>query len=520
MSYTDDEPGEPAAEPEFFSTPEREGLLDQLVHLLQFGEGLPVIVGAAGAGKSCLVNALCQRLSFLDFCTVCPVSDGGLSALLRGLCQRLGLAVDQASSSGELLASLRHFSQDLVQTRQQGVLILDDAHRLDAAALGALLSIAQGHEISGYGFRLLFLAREGLVERLDQLQLLDVPVYDFEMPLLSSNQMSEFLQLFPQGRLCGGEQRASLWVQSRGNPGIALELLSRNPMFAPPRREPGRDSVAEADASFLRSMPLGHAAAMLLLLGVLLWAMLARDTGSKPEDGGEKNSKVVALKPQFSPPDRSQVGTSADGDSVGVAGEDRGADRRPVGHDEPSPSDESGSGLAAMSVDSGSQAASEVTATTESPQVSKPKTSAIKPVISPPVDSRSDPIPAPSSIFAPTPTPAPLVQPSAQTVQQTAYSEDERFLLDQPSGLFTLQILAASKPDSLRSYIARQANRQQLYLYRGDRAGKRWYVVVAGVYPSKEAALAARSRLPSEQQKAGPWPRSIDDIKSEIRANR
>ena len=53
-------------------------------------------------------------------------------------------------------------------------------------------------------------------------------------------------------------------------------------------------------------------------------------------------------------------------------------------------------------------------------------------------------------------------------------------------------------------------------MYRGEREGKRWYVVVVGVYSTRSEALKGMAELPEEQLKAGPWPRKLKDIQQEI----
>jgi len=136
-------------------------------------------------------------------------------------------------------------------------------------------------------------------------------------------------------------------------------------------------------------------------------------------------------------------------------------------------------------------------------------------------------IAAPTAVPTKVPTAVPTPKPTPQTVAvnrpapkksfNSALSEDEKFLLSQPSQYYAVQVLSASLSKSLSSYLARQDNRRQLYLYRGNRRGVQRYIIVAGVFPSKQEAMAAINRLPLEQRKAGPWPRPLKAIQNEIK---
>ena len=53
--------------------------------------------------------------------------------------------------------------------------------------------------------------------------------------------------------------------------------------------------------------------------------------------------------------------------------------------------------------------------------------------------------------------------------------------------------------------------------YRGHYRGAAWYVLMYGVYPSKQAALEDRDTLPAKVRKNKPWPRSLKSVHTSIR---
>src|SRR5690606_3731113 len=134
--------------------------------------------------------------------------------------------------------------------------------------LGAVLSLLQGNNLPGYGLHMVFFCAPGLVERIDEIGLLDAPVYDFEIPLFSPSELSGFLKSrFPpaiSGKLSAGLVQ-NIWSQSMGSPGVALGVVSKSDLASIDRGE------VSGSLGFLNSMPKGHLIALFVLVAVLLW---------------------------------------------------------------------------------------------------------------------------------------------------------------------------------------------------------------------------------------------------------
>ena len=77
-----------------------------------------------------------------------------------------------------------------------------------------------------------------------------------------------------------------------------------------------------------------------------------------------------------------------------------------------------------------------------------------------------------------------------------------------------LQITATSQEANARGVLD-QLERKGAY-YRAERNGKAVYLVLSGDYSSRQAALDAKSTLPAKLRSAGPFPRNIADIRSEL----
>lgn len=496
----------------YYSVPGCEGLLQQLQHLLRFGEGLPVVQATHGGGKTSMAEELWVRLHDCPWLTLVNCGQPqDLADLLEQICS--GFELQANSGAGESLAALRQFSTQLVNNRELAVLILDDVDVLDDQALGAVLSLLQGNNYPGYGLHLVFFGAPGLVDRVDELALLDAPVYDFEIPHFSPSELSGFLKSRFSGE-DSGQLTATvvqgIWGQTMGAPGVAIEIFEQKLS----------EGTAENDKlAMVRNMPKGHLIALSVLVGVLVWAIFARNT-DEPEQKVPEQLVIPALQPssanqadahepkaQTVSGDAASVEGSAVMDKLpaAIADEDELLAQEQKAQLQLKPqAPEIGKPLQALESESG-----ETTAPPQQPKpvqresVSATNTPQSEAVYQAPPDKMTK-----DSSTRPTPP-----TPSGMTA-------NELFLMDQPPETFTLQVIAASRKDALQSYMAAQKNRDDLYMYQSLREGRAWFIVVTGVFASREDAQLAVAGLPEEQKKAGPWPRQLSDVQREIATNR
>lgn len=97
-------------------------------------------------------------------------------------------------------------------------------------------------------------------------------------------------------------------------------------------------------------------------------------------------------------------------------------------------------------------------------------------------------------------------------------STHEQTILGWPSSYYTIQLLGVSNEKAARDYIAVQANKNDLLVFKSKRQGKDWFVVIAGRYPGVAQARQAITTLPASQREAGPWPREVKAIQQEIKS--
>lgn len=95
--------------------------------------------------------------------------------------------------------------------------------------------------------------------------------------------------------------------------------------------------------------------------------------------------------------------------------------------------------------------------------------------------------------------------------------QDENWLLQQNPDAYTIQVLGAYDPLSLKAFIE-QYDLSPLASFTTTYRGKQWHVLVQGIYPNRQAVNQALKNLPSGlKNTTKPWPRQLADIQSLIK---
>ncbi len=114
-------------------------------------------------------------------------------------------------------------------------------------------------------------------------------------------------------------------------------------------------------------------------------------------------------------------------------------------------------------------------------------------------------IPTPETAAEPAPASAPL-------------PHRESWLLAQPETSFSLQLLGSRSAESITGYIQQhRLDIRQSAVYKGMYKDAEWYVLLYGIYPSRQTAIDARAALPAAVRNDKPWPRTLKTVHSAIR---
>ncbi len=125
----------------------------------------------------------------------------------------------------------------------------------------------------------------------------------------------------------------------------------------------------------------------------------------------------------------------------------------------------------------------------------------VQPVVPAPVESRQAPE-----------KPAVVRTQPAVVVSDAAPGSGSSWLKSRAPGHYTLQLVGARDRAAVQKFVRDHGIKEPYAIFARDLKGKPWYSLVAGDYPDRDAAIAARGRLPKGLERSGVWPRSFGSI--------
>lgn len=476
----------------FFGGAGRRALLEQLQHLCQFSASLLAVLGEPGVGKTRLAQELAQSFEPEDeICLIAAEPGNGAADILSQMAQRFALPLDEQPSVGQLLASLRHFAQVADEQDRLALTIIDEAHHLDEQTLGALISLLQGQDASGRRLHIVLFAEQEMIARLDQFNMHDVLIHDFELIPFSLDEATDYLNFRME---MSDYMGLEVFTEARVEPWWR-RAQGRLPPLHHSARQWLLESVSPAPVkNRTPSLPVAHIVVVAALLGVLLMVFVYSGDSDREQEDEDTISRVPEQR-ESQTLDLSKVRESREQPAAAA----------------PTPEGEYRRDIAAEPLLEG--------VTSETGPTPEPA-SGLEPKSGPEPDDQSEPEekleerPGSDAGAAPTAEPA----PEPQTLPKVP--EDEQVLLSWRASEYTLQLLGAGSHDSVRNYIESQSNSGDLLVFESRRQGKPWYVVVTGRHKSPEEARRAIAKLPTAQREAGPWPRALKEVQEEIENNR
>jgi len=142
-----------------------------------------------------------------------------------------------------------------------------------------------------------------------------------------------------------------------------------------------------------------------------------------------------------------------------------------------------------------------------------------------PAANTSTPVKAPTATTtapaATTTTPkatatAPTATAPAPAASAGASTGNVGSLKSAPSSHYTLQLSSSSNYNNLNAW-AKKESLKNYVVYQTTRNGQPWYVLVSGVYASKEDAKRAVSALPADVQAKNPWAKPIHQVQADLK---
>lgn len=141
-----------------------------------------------------------------------------------------------------------------------------------------------------------------------------------------------------------------------------------------------------------------------------------------------------------------------------------------------------------------------------------------------PAPTAAAPVKAPVSVAAPKAAPtqsaaAPVSKAAEATPAAAAtgaVAGDAGAIKGAPGSHYTLQLSSSSNSANLNAW-AKKENLQHYMVYQTVRNGQPWYVLVSGIYASKDEAKRAVATLPADVQAKNPWAKPIHQVQSDLK---
>lgn len=488
----------------FYQGAQRRQILEQLLHLCQFSQNLLVVTGDYGVGKTRMAQALIDALDDADdICFVEGQITSDINSVLADVYEQFELADHEAFVH---LCEKKSGQEGLV------VLILDNAHHLSDEVILDLIGLLQKNLESR--LHLVLFAEPHLLDRLETINAPDIVLTDFSLEKFSLAEAADYLnfrmemadylgpEIFVEAKI------EPWWRQSQGQLLQLHEYAQDKLLGSVSKPQPTRSYTPQK-----RGLPIPHiVAASALVGGLIFWALYQGRDSSEPED--TKVTSSIPLVPQQDSAVSSQVG-SIQASSIAVVS--AGA----VVSSEAIQSVAASSSSTQMSAAQPKVKESVVplVKTNDFVQNNESHNDAVRQVKSSAVssakssvkfDSSSEPLKVATKSKV-------EVSVAIEPKNSKAFSDQEKVILGWDSTEYTLQLVGLSNEKAAHDFIATQPNRKDLLLFKSKRAGKDWFVVVTGHYPSSAKARQASQGLTEAQKKAAPWPREIRVIQQEIR---
>ncbi len=510
----------------FFPGGGRQQLAEQVIHLCRYGPPLLVLLGENGAGKSTLIRQVEERFDPSVFQWVHIEADvlADENLLLKRIEEQFQLDLGQDAETA--IQTLIRYARELDGFSQTPLIIVDEAQNLSPSAIEFLQQLLSPAARSG--LRCL-LSMDGVSPE-------KIPLLK---PLLQSEQESQVLEVPPLDAASveayvdyrmttsglsdiqfSADQKRQILNQSMGNIDriniAARQILVEHFPYEKNRKKPIR-------------LPLLHGIVVAVLAVFLLLAYwLVPEFSSQgqgplelsglPHNGGE--SDIPRL-----PESDKRVSDRALADSSKKKEEpspDSGQKPFEPAETNRETAYESGPGANEVETSLDSFAAEEGSAQVDFNYAEQDTSDdPLRPVT---VNNEQAPTEAekPKSTVAKESAkvdkkPAKVVAEKSKPSQKSAgLSPREKWLMSLDKGKYTLQMLGASEEASVQKFLARYPSLKEIAYYRTTHRNQDWYVVVYGLFSSKESAKQELTKLPKTLQASGPWARSIASVQEEI----
>ncbi|MCP3661615.1 MAG: AAA family ATPase [Gammaproteobacteria bacterium] len=518
--------------------------IELVQHLINNSDRIPLIKGPRGAGKSALLNILLNqtRGSWIS-CQIEASSTLQPNTLFNHLCSSFSVPQTDGDPLERLLAHL----EALDQSGRLPVLLIDDAHLLPIPTFIALLRLFERRPSSLPLLKILLTADNKIEELLatPQSQVMNLQLLQqLDLPILNQEETEQFIhhifgrEEVPRQISLDSSQIERIFNESGGIPGkiepLALALLGSEIQINTESERPGGIFSRISPAVIIGSILL-----ITLLAATLFFQDQINQTLAEKSDNIESEERLPLPTLEFPPSETIQ---SVDLDATGSSKPEEelsGEARTPpepilpevaftsepvVEANTPEPDIITNPALSTEAVATPLLAGTEISqpeltteettvATGEDENKEAEATASTLPL------RKADDIqqsPAPPAPKSGKPTPETKPAPARTEVHAPPKLAREAWINRQKPTAYTLQLIGVGNEAAVKKYMQQHPLPGQFALFHSPRNGKSWYSLLYGVYSDRDAAVAAREKLPGNLKSNDIWPRSFSSVQKAI----
>lgn len=458
-----------AKEPFLFMDQQIEMSINVLVDYLQNQNSTLVLLGEIGVGKTTYLRILLRKgYQNFNFCTLRAKPDTTLEEIENKIRERW--RIPQNGSNEEI--QIEEYIKEYIESDKNPVLVIDDAHRLESQVLDGLLQLKHRVGLQSSQALGLVLASEPSIQpqltELEQTNPAATQIYQTNVRIFDANQCEKYINFRLQKAgaasnfdLFDSEIIDEILVKSNGLPRVINKLARET--LKKQCQNLSRLTPSKYSAKSSSSLRLGVILAGLIGLAVILVALL-----KKTDETIELELDTPELKQEVA---QEQVPEEKVENTETIVLEP----------------------------------------TTEDPIIkSEPANKVQKPYVAPLVLG-------PSQLEEEAKIADAETKPVYENKIEDKSPLDSEWLLKQNPDAFTIQVVASANKENIFAFAKNNLTGKQSAFYQKSANEKQWYVLVYGVFPTRENALAEIKALPQNIQKNKPYPIQIKSIQQAIR---
>jgi len=498
-----------------FITPAWQEHAEMVSHFCQFSQNVLLIVAPESGGKTTfLKHVLSKPAAKLRTHTIYAEPQTTVESLMRNVIK--GFDLDWVELSAVTQQVQANIEEDYFQQEITWALFVDDAHLLSNEQLQALLALVKYDVEARKHLHLILLGEPSLELRLlapEFSTLVQGKMFTLE---LESWTLQDLQTLFARDAAkISKEQISVIFERSRGLPGYVMRERDAALGYSTTGKK-----MTKSNFKFwgMHPVSLGILAGVMIGGGYLFFNSSQDMDGSsipvnaaQPAENNWSNNDISAKK--------ANTGVAFHFDKVDnsdIVEEDmtpeQGATAMPLANTVPVLGSENSKTIE-NNVHQNTDSAKPTTTASPTAPVVEQKTQVQKAV--PKEVTKTAEAPA----IKPADSEKKVLKNEAKDSARKSLSQEELHLLSADRHHYTLQLLGASKIESVNQFIRQHNLQDKTHFVRTKRAGKDWYIVVYGDYPSAQAAKAAAKTIPESLRKTKlePWVREIHAVQEDIR---